>query len=231
MQEIQARRAPKGSVRVIESHGRLQIYFRVGGKRYYLSTGFADTSINRIDVEAKAQLIENDILNERFDPTLAKYKPASALSTVTPDPPPTLTMRGLWAQYMEHRSGSVAPKTIGSTYRSVTVHLERCSADPLVDALQFRRELLEATTKLQARRTLMQLSACAKWALKHRMISTNPFAGMYNELDKDIPAPPCAFSLEERDSIIEAFENHQVKGGGISYAYYAPLVKFLLDGL
>lgn len=77
-------RASKGSVSILNSNGRLQLRFRFGGKRHYLSTGLPDTVPNRKLAEPKASEIEKDILFERFDPTLEKYKPISSLSTVTP---------------------------------------------------------------------------------------------------------------------------------------------------
>jgi len=43
---------PKGSVSIIDSNNRLQLRFRYGGKRYYLSLGLPDTKINRKAAEA-----------------------------------------------------------------------------------------------------------------------------------------------------------------------------------
>lgn len=74
-------RANKGTVQIKVSNNRLQLVFRVGGKRHYLSTGFIDTPANRRLAEFKAREIEKDILYERFDPTLKKYKLESVLST------------------------------------------------------------------------------------------------------------------------------------------------------
>ena len=34
---------------------------------------------------------------------------------------------------------------------------------------------------------------------KHSLIDTNPFGGMYEDLTPSKPAPPVAFSIEERD--------------------------------
>ena len=46
--------------------------------------GLPDTPLNQKVAEAKAKLIESDITLDRFDVSLAKYKPKSVLSTVTP---------------------------------------------------------------------------------------------------------------------------------------------------
>ena len=69
------KKAAKGSVKIKVSNGWLQLVFSYGGKRHCLSLGFRDTEVNRKVAEAKAKLIEVDILFERFDLTLAKYKP------------------------------------------------------------------------------------------------------------------------------------------------------------
>ena len=80
-------KAPKGSVRIKVSNGRLQLVFSYGGKRHYLLLGLPDNKLNRKVAEAKAKLIKADIAYERFDPTLAKYKPQAALNTITPISP------------------------------------------------------------------------------------------------------------------------------------------------
>jgi integrase len=71
-------KASKGSVKIKVSNDRLQLVFSYVGKRHYLSLGFPDRKTNRRLAEAKAHQIELDILSNNFDPTLAKYKPASA---------------------------------------------------------------------------------------------------------------------------------------------------------
>ncbi|MGF1514431.1 MAG: Arm DNA-binding domain-containing protein, partial [Elainellaceae cyanobacterium] len=57
-------RAQKGTVSVESYRGRLRLRLPrqlFGGKQKYISTGFADTAINRKAAEAKAKLIESDI--------------------------------------------------------------------------------------------------------------------------------------------------------------------------
>ena len=76
-------KAFKGTVQVKNSNGRLQLVFSYGGKRHYLSTGWVDNLTNQRLAQLKAGEIEKDILYERFDSTLEKYKPRSALTTTT----------------------------------------------------------------------------------------------------------------------------------------------------
>ncbi len=84
-QNSQKQKSDKGSVQIKVSNNRLQLVFRYAGKRYYLSTGFADTVVNRKMAEQKARAIELDIISGNFDPTLVKYKPQSVLTTEQPD--------------------------------------------------------------------------------------------------------------------------------------------------
>lgn len=222
-------KASKGSVQVLVSNGRLQLRFRFGGKRYYLSLGYSDTPVHRKFAEAKAREIELDILSDNFDPSLLKYKPQSALSTVTPEitpnVPPTLPLKELWQRYADYKSPNASPKTINGTYEPVAAHLSKCSTDGLENVLKFRMELLQVTTQSQARRTLMQLSAACNWGVKHGLTPSNPFNGMYKELKASVAPPPVSFTVEERDQIIQAFETHC--GKGINYRHYAAFVKFL----
>lgn len=221
-------RAKSGTVQVRCCNERLQLVFRFGGKRYFVSLGLSDTPYHRKLSQDKALEIERDIQYGEFDATLQKYKPKSVLSTTDPvaqiaETPSTLA--DLWDKYVAYRTPKVSPKTVEGTYNPVTVHLSKCSVDGLVEPLKFRLELLQVTTQSQARRTLMQLSAACKWGKKHNFVNTNPFDSMYIDLEATIPDPPVAFTVEERDRIIAAFENHT--GSGLNYQHYAPFVKFL----
>lgn len=82
-------KASKGSVQIKSSNFRLQLVFSFGGKRHYLSLGLPDHKTNRKVAEARARQIELDIISGNFDVTLAKYKPESSLSTLTPTTTPT----------------------------------------------------------------------------------------------------------------------------------------------
>ncbi|MEM9449062.1 MAG: DUF3596 domain-containing protein [Cyanobacteria bacterium P01_E01_bin.6] len=220
-------RKSKGTVQIKNSNGRLQLVFSWQGERFYMSVGLPDTSLNRKGADRIAKQIELDFVSGNFDPSLDKYRPQSVMKVKEQDITPKTTpkLKTLWEQYMEYKSPHVSPKTINGTYEPVVAHLKRCKTDGLQEPLKFRMELLQATTESQARRTLMQLSAACKWGMKHSMIEANPFEGMYKELTPTKPSPPVSFSIEERDRIIEAFEND--KRPGMTYRHYAPFVKFL----
>ncbi len=221
-------KASKGSVQIKISNGRLQLVFSHGGKRHYLSLGLPDNKVNRKAAEAKAKLIESDITYDRLDPTLAKYKPQSALSIVTPiftpTPTPERSLSELWEQYTEFKKPQVSPSTFKLDYRKYRNHIANLPTQSLDNAPQIRDHLVAKLSPNAAKRTLTNISACCNWAVDSGLIKANPFAGMAEKVklpkseseESDINP----FSREERDVIIEAFENSKY------YAYYAPYVKF-----
>lgn len=112
-------RNSKGCVSILVSNDRLQLRFHFNGKRYYLSLGLPDSKLNRRAAEAKAKLIESDIAFDKFDPTLAKYKPQSAPSTVTPITPPTqkIPFIDLWEKYTLYKSSQITALHINKRLR------------------------------------------------------------------------------------------------------------------
>ena len=99
-------KASKGSVVIISSNNRLQLRFNFGGKRRYLSMGLPDIPVNRRLAELKAAEIEKDILYERFDTTLQKYKSISHQNTITPITPTKISeleLDELWEKYSEFK--------------------------------------------------------------------------------------------------------------------------------
>ncbi len=73
-------KASKGTVTVRSNDGRLylrwswSIELGGNGKRYDIATGLPDTKANRSAAELQARLIERDLTNRFFDPTLRKYR-------------------------------------------------------------------------------------------------------------------------------------------------------------
>lgn len=228
MQPKPRKKLKSGSIRIKVSRNSLQLVFTHGGKRHYLSPGLLDTPLNRKLAQDKAFQIQRDIEYGEFDPTYKKYTVQSGLTTTEPIatlPVSPLTLPELWARYMAYKAPNASPKTINGTYEPVTAHISKCSTDGLQDTLKFRMELLQVTTQSQARRTLMQLSAACNWGKKYGLIESNPLEGMYKELEATRSVPPMAFTTEERDHIITAFENDNRPG--INYRHYAPFIKFL----
>lgn len=120
-------KSAKGSVVVLTSHNRLQLRFRFGGKRHYISLGLSDTAINRKFAELKAAEIEQDILKERFDKTLEKYKPVSErekknLSSNEINSAP-FNLDELWEKYCEFKKPQVSPSTYAKDFKRHGNHI------------------------------------------------------------------------------------------------------------
>jgi integrase len=211
------KKQPKGTVGIESFHGRLRLRLprQVTAGNRYLTLGLADTRENRKIALAKAKLIEADIILERFDPSLNKYRPPN-YKPATED----LTLVELWEQYTEAKAEVLSLTTINTDFRKVKNHIQSLPSKQLSEASKIRKFLIEKLSPDAARRVLMQLRACCQWALDEELISTNPFSQLPRvQVIKNKSINP--FSKEERDMIIRAFE------GNPTYFYYTPFVKFL----
>ena len=216
-------KASKGTVQVITSHGRLQLRFRHGGQRHYISVGLPDTPTGRIVAQQKAHQIQLDILSGNFDDTLTKYKsdPVQTLKSEPKTPPLTQ----LWESFCEVKQPVVAPGTWRNGYCVNTGHLERCPHKQLKEAQKIFDWAVTHLNPDPAKRFIQALSSCCRWAVRNELIDRNPFEG----LSKDIKIPKASeddtdidpFTLDERQAIIEGFEHSRY------YQYYTSLVKFL----
>lgn len=186
-QDSSRERGYKGSVSIINSNGRIQLRFHYAGKRHYLSTGWRDTPASRKLAELKAAEIEKDILYERLDETLAKYKPASSLSTVTPVTPiqkPKPQLDELWDKYSAFKKPQISPSTYAKDFAKHRNHIAKLPTRSLDEAIAIRDYLLSNLTPDAAKRCLTQLKACCNWAMDEGLIESNPFATMKIKVPK-----------------------------------------------
>jgi integrase len=222
------KKARSGSVQIRNSNDRLQLVFTFGGKRYFVSTGLGDNPYNRKLARDKALEVERDIAYGEFNPEkLSEYKPSPVLTTADPDAPISTTIPNLselWELYRNARSSGKSPATV-RMYGWVANHLARCPYRLPTESQAIFDWLNANVPANSAKRVLMHLSACCKWAKKSGLLNSNPFEGNASEVKvkksgtEDEEIKP--FSREERDRIIEAFKNNRY------YKHYAPLVEFL----
>ncbi|MDF5722739.1 MAG: tyrosine-type recombinase/integrase [Rhizonema sp. PD37] len=219
----------KGTVTVENFRDRLRLRWRVNGLRYSLTLGLKDTTENRKLAEQKAHQIELDIQTDCFDETLSKYKSQRHLSIVNPkEPQKVLSISELWDRYIDYKRQSLKPRTIDKL-AVLEKHIKRCRYQSLDEAAKIRIALLQQTTNSQAKDVLMYLSAACKWGIKHGLVTSNPFDGMYNELPKhkwQEDSQANAFSEKEKQNIIQAFRNHK-PSKGMGYSYYVTFIEFL----
>jgi integrase len=222
------KKSKAGSAQIRSSNGRLQLVFTFDGKRYFVSTGVSDTPYNRKQAQDKALEVERDIAYGEFDPeNLDKYKIRASVATadpITTIPISTPDLPALWKRYSKAKSSGKSPATV-RMYGWVANHLERCPCK-LPSQNQAIFDWLSANVPANsARRVLMHLSACCKWAKKSGLLEANPFEGSASEVKvkktgtEDDEINP--FTREERDRIIETFKGNRY------YRHYAPLVEFL----
>ncbi len=91
----------------------------------------------------------------------------------------------------------------------------------LETAIEIRDWLVQHYAADTARRTLVQFNACGRWAMESDLLQRNPFEGLQRHIRVKKPSDKAwaAFTIEERDRIIQEFE--------ATHAFYAPWVKFL----
>jgi len=218
----------KGSIVLDSRDGRLRLRLPrslFNGKQTYLSLGIDDTKLNRKLAEQKIHQIELDILSGNFDFTLAKYKPQTHLAVIEHiNPKQEISVPELWEKYQAFKKPNCAPGTWCS-FVLHGKHLNKCPYKSLEEASNIFDWIVENNTFDGARRLLVQLSACCNWAIKNKLITTNPFDGLAKEIKlkktstEDNEINP--FNKEERDAIIAAFKANKY------YKHYAYYVQFL----
>jgi integrase len=181
-------KASSGSIQIKSSNGRLQLVFTYAGVRQYLSLGLTDSPANRQIASAKAKLIESDIIYERFDPTLEKYKPqkSSATPKITPIITPIVkvpTLAELWEKYTQYKSTQIAASTLARDYAKIARHVKKLPYS-LDNPVEVRDWLLKKYSSELVRRTLVQINACCNWSVKSGLISHNPFLGMHKDIKR-----------------------------------------------
>jgi integrase len=177
--------------------------------RHYLNLGILGTKLNR--KVAKAKLIEFDMAYDRCNPTLAKYKPQSALSTITPITPVQTkpSLAELWEKFVEYKRLQCSPNTMKYMYNVYSGYVAKLPTHQLEEVDKIRDYILKHIPLDSGKRFITRLSACCDWVIKSGAASENPFDGMAAELKlpkstqneglNDINP----FTLEERDTIID----------------------------
>ncbi|WP_242048439.1 MULTISPECIES: Arm DNA-binding domain-containing protein [Nostocaceae] len=180
-------KASKGTVQVISSNDRLQLRFRFAGKRHYLSIGLPDNAVNRKAAEAKARQIELDIVSGNFDPTLAKYKPQAALSTIVVNETKSVSSKPslaeLWEKFVEYKRPQCSPNTMKLSYSVFSNYVKKLPTHDLDKACEIRDYILNTIPLYSGKRFINCLSACCEWAIESGMLTENLFKDMGKKLN------------------------------------------------
>lgn len=226
--QSKAKKAPKGSVQFKNTKGRLQIVFsypvKVNGvvkrDRFYISTGYEDTPVNRYRVGDIVKELQRDIDYGEVDLTLERYQtevvkakaaraPKASFEVSVTSNQVAHNLGELWVQYTNFKRPQCSPSTIAKDFKRYGNHIADLPSQALGDAVSIRNHLLKSLTLDTARRCLTQINACCDWAVKEGLVTENPFSAMTKirvpkgrTEEEDINP----FSKEERDLIIQAFE-------------------------
>ena len=210
-------KAPKGTVVIQTIRGRLCLVWSFAGQRYFLSLNLPDTSVNRNAAVFKAKLIERDIANDLFDPTLKKYKPETGQSGA-------LSVVQLFERFKQWKATKIDPRTI-EKYQCLKVRLVEYFGSRSVslirerEAEQFRDWMLERMKAVTVQDRLSLLRACYRWGMKQDLVKANPWEDVKLKVPpKQAPKP---FTLEEIKLLIKTFRESRY------YAHYADYVEFL----
>lgn len=208
---------------------KLSLRFRVSGfsRQFYVSAGLNDTKRNREIVRSKRDAIATDIALERFDPTLERYQfraakaDSAALALKKPGDKYELDLQQLWEKFTEFQSTQLEQTTILGRYRKTANIIKQSPTRNLTEAPKIRDWLLANFSRFTAWANLTDYSRCCRWACDSELITYDPFEKLQVQKPKTKFRGCKAFTLDQRDLIIKAFEQHSV------YQHYAPLVKFL----
>jgi len=202
-------KAPSGTVSVGVARGKLRLYWRHSGKRYFLNTGLIDNPVNRLVCESLAKSIEADCATDNFDPTLAKYKGEKhSKSDRTP-------AHHLFSEFIRWKESKVYARTL-EKYRALRGIVEEYFRDKPAtkisenDAERFKSWLLSPDGKDMSEVTVKEriglLKACWEWAEKQRKVEENP----WTEIKIKVPPkqPPKPMSVDEMKAVMKAFWEH-----------------------
>jgi integrase len=196
------KRSPPGEASILVRYNKLRLRIPrqcdPDGKQREICLDLADTKAGRTvaaQILAKVQL---DLYTGKFDPSLAKYKQSQTARQ--------LTIHQLWSKYVDYKRPNLKASTIHYYDRIIGDKLAQIPHQ-ICDALDVRQWLIAHTSPAYTARCLNHLASACEWAIRHDQIDLprNQYVGMAKEISKSPRSPVNAFSIDERDSIIDAY--------------------------
>ncbi len=215
-----AGRARRGTVAIENYKGMLRLRWSYGGKRYCLSLGMPDTKVNQTVAEARARLIEGDLVTSNFDSTLDKYQ-AKQKATGT-----TIAVVELVKRFIKHRQQSGESITKYKTLQKPVADYFGSRAAAAIDeeiADGFRLYLARSLAPATQKERLISIRACWKWGIKQKLLSTNPWPDVVKRVKVPPTQKPRPFNEVEIRLILDGFREDRY------YRHYADFVEFLLS--
>lgn len=212
-----------------------RVYYPEAKSNKRISTGLTVCPENEGKIEQTAWAIHYDILAGSFDSTLVKYG-LVALEVVTPARQKELSVLEVYDRYVQSREGEVAETTLElilkGQYRRAILEANKAVDE---DALKIKNYLVKNRCLEIAKKCLSYLEKAYQLGIKHEYVTKNPFLDMASEIklnkgkkktannfdDESDESDARAFSVEEMNAIIEAFESSGYR------QHLAPIIKFL----
>jgi integrase len=166
------KQAQHGTVVVEGFRGMLRLRWSYQGKRYYLSTGTPDSKLNRTMAEAKARVIEGDLVTGNFDQSLTKYRHAAQEIT-------SISVVDLLAKFTAYKKKALDDRSLDkfkALNKPVVAFFGERTAVSVDDdfADKFRLKLAARLAPATQRERLTTLNACWNWAVKQKLLTENP---------------------------------------------------------
>jgi integrase len=215
-------KAAKGSVQVKAVKGRLRLVWSFQSQRYFLSLEMEDSPLSRKVAEAKAKLIEADLLTGNFDLSLDKYKPEAQRKS-------SILVPELVESFLKQKAKQVSKRTM-EKYRAFGSHPQRFFKNKAVvevgepQADKFRSDLL--TRDLDPSTIKAILGFCGsiwEWAMSRQIVPDSPWAEVQKRVKVPPKQKPKPFTKEEIGKIVNGFRNHR------NFKHYVEFVEFRLD--
>lgn len=206
---------------------RLNLRFRVKGykKQFFIATGLKDNKRNREIVRLKRDAILNDIVLDRFDPTLDKYCFGVIIKNIEEPRKKEkykYDLLELWNKFTDYQETQIEQTTILNRYVAILRYTKRLPTLSLKESPTIRDWLTVNTTKQMTRLIINHYAQCCDWAVNSQLIPDNPFTKLKGRDFRKNHKEDCrAFTLEQRDLIISSFEHHP------RFSHFTELIKFL----
>lgn len=212
--------------------GSYKLRWSIGRRQYSRTVGKICPEALKV-ARAKAQIINSDILMERFDPTLQTY--FSRLGREAAPKTEELNLTKLWERYKIAKKKLVAATTQKGDWREVDRALAAVKPQTLEftasAATLFLADLLDRYTASTTRKVLENIRAANYWAIEEELLSKN----FYSRLFKNIPKSQKSgrsrkcFEKSEIEHILAAFTSNEFcsKFSVRSHSYYRGYVEFL----
>lgn len=215
-------KAKSGAVVIQSFQGRLRLVWSYQGKRYFLTLGLIDNTINKLLAQQTASNIEIDMVLGKFDESLDKYRNTAIKAVVD-----TLTVTELVERFWKVKQKSVSAKTYNG-YKSTLKYLALFFKDVPVSTITVDKseDFLNWFTKQglsfpTVKSYLIRIRAIWNWAIEQNLLTKNPWINLVTKVRLPSRPLPRPFTRDEMNAIIEGFKKHK------HYSHYADYVLFL----